>query len=100
MKITGVEVIYFRQPFVKAQCDSGQDALVVRINVAAALHFLNAVPNSFIMEFVAEEKTTLRDVFTRQRFIAKDGFVDIPMEPGLEVELSDEALSKFAVRIV
>ena len=70
------------------------------INVAAALHFLNAVPNSFIMEFVAEEKTTLREVLTRQRFVATDGFVDIPMEPGLEVELSDEALSKFAVRIV
>ena len=70
------------------------------INVAAALHFLNAIPNSFIMEFVAEENTTLRDALTKQRFIAKDGFVDIPMEPGLGMELSDEALSKFAVRIV
>jgi L-alanine-DL-glutamate epimerase-like enolase superfamily enzyme len=70
------------------------------INVAASLHFLNAIPNSFIMEFVAEEGTTLRDALTKQRFTAKDGFVDIPMEPGLGVELSDEALSKFAVRVV
>jgi L-alanine-DL-glutamate epimerase-like enolase superfamily enzyme len=70
------------------------------INVAASLHFLNAIPNSFILEFVAEEGTTLRDVLTKQRFTATDGFVGIPMEPGLGVELSDEALSKFAVRSV
>jgi L-alanine-DL-glutamate epimerase-like enolase superfamily enzyme len=70
------------------------------INVAASLHFLNAIPNSFIMEFVAEEGTTLRDVLTRQRFTAKDGLVDIPMEPGLGVELHSEALSKFAVGLV
>ena len=66
------------------------------INVAAALHFLNAIPNSFIMEFVAEEETTLRDAITRQRFVARDGFVDIPMGPGLGVELNADALSAYA----
>jgi L-rhamnonate dehydratase len=70
------------------------------INVAASLHFLNAIPNSFIMEFVAEEGTTLRESLTKQRFTATDGFVDIPMEPGLGIELSEEALSKLAVRAV
>jgi L-alanine-DL-glutamate epimerase-like enolase superfamily enzyme len=34
------------------------------INIAAALHFLNSIPNSFIMEYVAEEETTLRDHLT------------------------------------
>ena len=29
MKITKVEAIYLRQPEVKEQCDSGQDALIV-----------------------------------------------------------------------
>ena len=53
------------------------------INVAASLHFLNAIPNSFITEFVAEEGTTLRDVITRQRIEARDGFLDIPDAPGL-----------------
>jgi L-rhamnonate dehydratase len=28
---TGVEVVYLRLPQVKAQCDSGQDALLVRV---------------------------------------------------------------------
>jgi L-alanine-DL-glutamate epimerase-like enolase superfamily enzyme len=67
------------------------------INVAAALHFLNAIPNSFIMEFVAEEETTLRDELTRQRFTAHDGFVDIPVEPGLGIELDDNAINAYAV---
>jgi len=67
------------------------------INVAAALHFLNAIPNSFIMEFVAEEQTTLRDELTRQRFVAHDGFVDIPTEPGLGMDLNEDALNAYAV---
>lgn len=31
MKITGVETIYLRQADVKTQCDSGQDALIVKV---------------------------------------------------------------------
>ncbi len=69
------------------------------INVAAALHFLNAIPNSFITEFVSEESTTLRDVITRQRIAASEGVVPIPMEPGLGIDLNEEALEKYAVRL-
>ncbi len=32
MKITDVEAIYVRLPEVKEQCDSGQDALIVRVH--------------------------------------------------------------------
>ncbi len=68
------------------------------INVAAALHFLNSVPNSFICEFVAEEETTLRDHITKQRIVAKDGMLDIPSEPGLGLDLDEEAIEKYRVR--
>lgn len=68
------------------------------INVAAALHFVNAIPNSFILEFVAEETTHLRNVLTHQQFIAKDGYLEIPQEPGLGVDLSEEAVERFIVR--
>src|ERR1700679_2758114 len=37
MKITNVEAIYLRQSSVKHQCDSGQDALVVRISTDAGI---------------------------------------------------------------
>ena len=68
------------------------------INVAAALHFLNSVPNSFICEFVAEEETTLREHITKQRLVAKDGMVEIPSEPGLGLELNEEAIEQFGVK--
>ncbi len=67
------------------------------INVAAALHFLNSIPNSFIAEFVVEEDTTLRDQITKQRFVAKDGYLDIPCEPGLGIDLDEDAVTRFRV---
>lgn len=65
------------------------------INVAAALHFLASIPNSFIMEYVAEEGTTLRDEITRQSFRAEDGWVKVPEEPGLGVELDETAIERY-----
>jgi L-rhamnonate dehydratase len=67
------------------------------INVAAALHFLNSIPNSFIAEFVVEEGTTLRDQITKQRFVAKDGYLDVPCEPGLGIDLEEDAVARFRV---
>ncbi len=67
------------------------------INVAAALHWLNSVPNALICEFVAEEGTTLRDRLTRQSIRSKDGFLEIPQEPGLGIELDDEAIANYRV---
>jgi L-rhamnonate dehydratase len=37
LKITGVEAIYLRLPEVKEQCDSGQDALIVRVTTDAGI---------------------------------------------------------------
>lgn len=67
------------------------------INVAAALHFLNSIPNSFILEFVVEEETTLRDYITKQRIVAKDGMLEISDAPGLGIELDEEAIEKYRV---
>jgi L-rhamnonate dehydratase len=64
------------------------------INVAAALHWLNAIPNALICEFVAEEETTLRDVITRQKIRAVDGLLEIPQDPGLGIELDEDALAR------
>ena len=65
------------------------------INVAAALHFLNSIPNTIICEFVAEEETTLRDEITKQKIEAVEGMLAVPEEPGLGVELNPEALEKY-----
>jgi L-alanine-DL-glutamate epimerase-like enolase superfamily enzyme len=67
------------------------------INVAAALHWLNAIPNALICEFVAEEETNLREHLTRQKLRAKDGYLDIPQEPGLGIDLDEDAIARYRV---
>jgi L-alanine-DL-glutamate epimerase-like enolase superfamily enzyme len=68
------------------------------INVAAALHWLNSVPNALIVEFVAQNGTDLRDILTKQTIRAKDGYLEIPQEPGLGMDLNDDTIEKLRVR--
>ena len=67
------------------------------VNVTAALHWLNSIPNALICEFVAEEETNLREHITRQKLRAKDGYLAIPQEPGLGIELDEKAIAKYRV---
>jgi L-rhamnonate dehydratase len=67
------------------------------INVTAALHFLNSIPNALIAEFVAEEGTTMREEITKQQLRAQDGLLCIPDAPGLGIDLSEEGIAKFRV---
>jgi len=46
LKITGVEAIYLRLPEVKEQCDSGQDALIVKITTDAGITGIGEVDSS------------------------------------------------------
>ena len=65
------------------------------VNVTAALHWLNSIPNALICEFVAEEETNLRESITRQKLRAKDGYLEIPDAPGLGIDLDQEGMAKF-----
>ncbi len=67
------------------------------INVAAALHWLNSVPNALIAEFVVQEETDLREKITRGKICAHDGFLSVPQEPGLGVELDEDEIAKLRV---
>jgi L-rhamnonate dehydratase len=68
------------------------------VNVTAALHWLNSIPNALICEFVAEEETNLRESITRQKLRAKDGYLSIPDAPGLGIDLDEEGLKKYISR--
>jgi L-alanine-DL-glutamate epimerase-like enolase superfamily enzyme len=69
------------------------------INVSAALHWLNAIPNALIAEYVVEEGTTLRDALTKEKIRATaDGYLEIPQEPGLGITLNEDALERYAVK--
>jgi L-alanine-DL-glutamate epimerase-like enolase superfamily enzyme len=67
------------------------------INVAAALHWLNSIPNALICEFVAEEETNLRESVTRQKLRAEDGYLRPPQAPGLGIDLDEEAIERLRV---
>jgi L-rhamnonate dehydratase len=67
------------------------------INVTAALHFLNSIPNALIAEFVTEEGTTLREKVTKQKLRALEGFLTIPDAPGLGIDLDEKGVRKFRV---
>jgi len=67
------------------------------INVHAALHWLNAVPNALIAEFVVQENTDLREFLTTNNVRAVDGHLPIPDAPGLGIELNEEQVQKFRV---
>jgi L-alanine-DL-glutamate epimerase-like enolase superfamily enzyme len=67
------------------------------LNVAAALHFLASVPNTLgLLEFVAEEGTTLRHAIS-EPIRAVDGRVAVPEAPGLGLELNEEGIDRFRV---
>jgi L-rhamnonate dehydratase len=68
------------------------------VNIAAALHFLASIPNSFILEYVVEEGTTLREEISNQNIRAVDGFVEVPQEPGLGVTLNEDAVARYQQR--
>jgi L-rhamnonate dehydratase len=67
------------------------------INVAAALHWLNSIPNALIVEFASQNNTDLREFLTRQKIRAKDGYLEIPQEPGLGVDLNEDNVAKMRV---
>jgi L-rhamnonate dehydratase len=67
------------------------------INVHAALHWLNAIPNALVAEFVVQENTDLREALTTNNVRAEDGFLPIPDAPGLGIELNEEQVRKFRV---
>ncbi len=46
MKITNIEAIYVRLPQVKEQCDSGQDALIVKISTDAGITGIGEVDSA------------------------------------------------------
>ncbi len=67
------------------------------INVAAALHMLNAIPNALIAEYVVQDGTSLRECLTHQKIRAKDGHLPIPQGPGLGIDLNEDTVKRLRV---
>ncbi|MDW8351536.1 MAG: enolase C-terminal domain-like protein, partial [Anaerolineae bacterium] len=59
--------------------------------------FLAALPNTYWLEYCVEQGD-LRQKLTRQTFPVVDGYVSVPEEPGLGVELDEAIVEKYLVR--
>jgi L-alanine-DL-glutamate epimerase-like enolase superfamily enzyme len=66
------------------------------VNIAASLHFVAALPNTYYFEYCVEQGA-LRQTLTRQRFGVVDGEVKVPEEPGLGIDLDEEVLARYRV---
>ncbi len=64
------------------------------INVAAALHFLAAIPNALMLEYCVEP-SPLRTLVTRKPIQVVDGFAAVPEGPGLGIEVDLDAVAQF-----
>lgn len=62
---------------------------------AASLQLAAAIPNVFIFEFCQAYNPFLYDLIVEPAAVDADGFVTIPMKPGLGVELQPELERKF-----
>jgi len=66
------------------------------INLAAGLHWLATRKTAFIFEYCVEE-TLIRTQLIEQDIKCVDGFVTVPEEPGLGIELNEEIVNKYRV---
>ncbi|EEF22229.1 Muconate cycloisomerase, putative [Ricinus communis] len=67
------------------------------INTAASLQFLAAIPNAFILEYGYNPAEIARTLILNPIEV-RDGYVDVPMEPGLGVEPDLSVVERFLVR--
>jgi L-alanine-DL-glutamate epimerase-like enolase superfamily enzyme len=64
---------------------------------AASLHLNAVLPDAFLQEYCVS-KSMINTQLTRERFpLDQDGYVAVPTEPGLGVEIDDEFMERFRV---
>ncbi|MBW1699334.1 MAG: hypothetical protein JRH18_21190 [Deltaproteobacteria bacterium] len=66
------------------------------VNLAAGLHWLASRKSAFIFEYCVE-KTPIRTRLIKQDLKAVDGYVSVPEEPGLGIELNEEVVNRYRV---
>ncbi len=66
------------------------------INLVAGLHWLVTRKSAFIFEYCVED-TPMRKQLTNHDILAVDGYVTVPEEPGLGLELNNEVVERYLV---
>lgn len=66
------------------------------ILLAACLHLIAALPNTELMEFTLADSPIRKDLLI-EPFRAVNGYVKVPVKPGLGIEVSPEVIAKYRV---
>ena len=66
------------------------------VGVAASIHLLTSTPNTLAAEYITSGGShQLRQALYGQAFIAQDGWVSAPEEPGLGIHIDESMFEKF-----
>jgi L-rhamnonate dehydratase len=68
------------------------------LNIAASLAMLSAIPEAHFLEYCVED-SPLRQELIRNPIRPVDGYVSVPEEPGLGVEIDESVVERYAVPI-
>ena len=66
------------------------------IGLAACLHWLASRQSAFILEYCVEE-TPIRQELTKQKLPVVDGYIEVPEEPGLGIELDENVIERYRI---
>ncbi|MBM4401366.1 MAG: hypothetical protein FJ045_05385, partial [Crenarchaeota archaeon] len=80
------------------ECMVGSE-LETGIGTAAGIHLM-ASSNLFTVPSDLIGPTHFKDDIIRQRFIVKDGYMEVPSKPGLGVELDEEKIEKYTISTI
>ena len=67
------------------------------IGLAATLHAAAAMPNFLITEYFVNFEDLGREI-ARRAFTVEDGYIQLPTQPGLGIDLDEEALVRHPYR--
>ena len=68
------------------------------ILVAASIHLIAATPGIPFLEFSVTESEIRKELLT-EPFVQKDGYIRVPSEPGLGIELNPSVISRFGINL-
>jgi L-alanine-DL-glutamate epimerase-like enolase superfamily enzyme len=66
------------------------------INMVAGLHWLASRKSAFVFEYCVED-TPIRTQMTKPEIKAVDGYMTVPEEPGIGIDLNEEAVERYRV---
>lgn len=69
------------------------------ILMSASLHLLAAMPNAVFMEYCSQETVLSKKLMKNHFPVDSEGFVTIPDQPGLGIEIDEDILKAYTVKL-